>query len=302
MNTLSTRLYIIGNGFDLWHGIPSGYEDFKKYVDKHDSRVSDDVERYLAPREDWKDLEAALANLDVDSIIDDMGQFMGGYGDDDWSDAGHHDFQYEVENVVARLSSKLRALFGAWIRTLVIPTPATATRRLNTIDTHATFLNFNYTATLRDLYAVPDGQILHIHGEASEPDSELILGHAWNPSQREPLHRPEDEEEMDIRLIEAHGILDDYFSSTFKPSERLIREHQGFFDQLSAVQQVYVLGHSLSEVDLPYLQVLTSVPSVRDAHWCVACRREDERPERQQRLIELGVHPQRAKTALWSDY
>ena len=25
-------LYVIGNGFDLWHGIPSGLGDFKHYV------------------------------------------------------------------------------------------------------------------------------------------------------------------------------------------------------------------------------------------------------------------------------
>jgi len=29
------NLYIIGNGFDLWHGIPSSYWRFREYVREH---------------------------------------------------------------------------------------------------------------------------------------------------------------------------------------------------------------------------------------------------------------------------
>ena len=303
MNSPPTQLYVIGNGFDLWHGIPSGYDKFKAYVGASDSRIEDDVERYLAADKNWRDLEVALASLDVDGIIDDMGQFMGSYGDDDWSDSGHHDFQYEVENVVRRLSSELVARFDEWIRRLPIPTSTTpGVPRLRTLDPFGAYLNFNYTTTLAELYAIPGERVLHIHGEASQPNTELILGHGWKPEERQPLHRPEDEEDMDTRLIEAHDILDDYFSRTFNPSERLIRENQSFFDQLGTVQRVHVLGHSLSDVDLPYLQALMRVPSVAAAHWCTTYYPEEERPTMHRRLIELGVAPERASTASLSDY
>lgn len=303
MNTPPTQLYIIGNGFDLGHHIPSSFAQFKAYLDTYDSRIKDAVERYLAVDKSWSDLEASLASLDVDGIIDDKGQFMGSYGADDWSDSGHHDFQYEVEQEVRRLSSKLVARFGEWIRALPIPTPDTPNvPRLRTLDPNAAYLNFNYTATLTELYGVLDERILHIHGKACDEGCELILGHGWKPEERQPLHRPEDEEEMDIRLIEAHDILDDYFSRTFKPSERLIKENQGFFDQLGAVQRVHVLGHSLSEVDWPYLQALMRVPSVATAHWCTTYYPEEERLAMHRRLIELGVAPERASTAPLSDY
>ncbi|MDO4591757.1 MAG: bacteriophage abortive infection AbiH family protein [Comamonadaceae bacterium] len=303
MNPPPTQLYVIGNGFDLWHRVPSGFDQFKAYVGASDSRIEDDVERYLAADESWSDLEVALASLDVDGIIDDMGQFMGSYGDDDWSDSGHHDFQFEVENVVSRLSSELVARFSEWIRSLPIPTSTTpGIPRLRTLDPFGAYLNFNYTNTLTELYAIPDERILHIHGKASQPNTELILGHGWKPEKRRPLHRSEDEEHMDIRLIEAHGILDDYFSRTFKPSERLIRENQSFFCQLGMVQQVHVLGHSLSDVDLPYLQALMSVPNVAAAHWCTTYYPEEKRNSMQRRLVELGVAPERASTAPLSDY
>jgi hypothetical protein len=296
-----TKLYVIGNGFDLWHGIPSSYAQFKEYVRRHDRDLFDAIDSYLPADEDWSDLESALADVDVDSIIDDLGHFMQAYSAEDWSDAGHHDFQYEVDQVVQRLSTKLRARFGEWIRTLVIPTASTATKRLKGIDVDAAFLTFNYTSTLGNLYAVPDAHVLHIHGKARLQDSELILGHAWNPAQRRSLNDRPDIEDIDTRLIEAHDILDNYFSQTFKPSEKLIRAHQAFFDQLGAIETVHVLGHSLSDVDLPYLQALLRVPSVAAARWYVACRSEDERPEKCARLGALGVGAQRAKAILWSD-
>lgn len=301
-NEKPTKLYIVGNGFDLWHGIPSGYWNFKEYVRQRDRDVFSAVEDYLPAGDDWSSVESALAGIDVENIIDDLGHFMASYGDDDWSDSGHHDFQYEVEQVVGRLSTQLTALFGEWIRALPIPTPATAKALLKRVDVEAAFLTFNYTLTLQKLYAVPDAHVLHIHGEAKTADDELILGHAWNPEHRKSLNDRDDIEEIDTRLMEAHDILDDFFSKTFKPSERLILQHQAFFDQLRSVDTVYVLGHSLSDVDLPYLKALLEIPAVAAARWHVACREEEEWPERRERLVEIGISYQNAAADLWADY
>lgn len=296
-----TKLYIIGNGFDLWHGIPSGYWNFKEYVRQRDREVFNAVEDYLPAGDDWSSLEFALADIDVDNIIDDLGHFMGSYGEDDWSDSGHHDFQYEVEQVVGRLSSQLRMLFGEWIRTLAIPTPATASAMLKQVDVDAAFLNFNYTSTLQELYAVADDRVLHIHGDAKMLDDELILGHAWNPEHRKSLNDRDDIEEIDTRLMEAHDILDDYFSKTFKPSEKLIIEHQAFFKQLDAVCTVYVLGHSLSTVDLPYLDALIKAPAVAAARWHVACLNEEEWSEKRERLAQIGRGTLNVVKNSWAD-
>lgn len=92
-----STLYIIGNGFDLWHGIPSGLGDFKEYVQNTNNDVYREVEEYLPAGENWNSLERALAELDADMVIDNLSHFMASYGNEDWSDSGHHDFQYEVE-------------------------------------------------------------------------------------------------------------------------------------------------------------------------------------------------------------
>lgn len=295
------HLYIIGNGFDLWHGIPSSYKHFKAFVRNHNKALLQVVEDYLPAEEDWSDLESALAEIDVDNIIDDLAHFMPSYGADDWSDSGHHDFQYEVERIVQNLSTELRQQFAVWIRQLSIPTPETALQRLQTIDPEASFLTFNYTPTLRTLYDVSDEHTLHIHGRADIHDIDLILGHAWNPIERRSLNDRPDIEDIDTRLMEAHDILDEYFSSTFKPSTRLIQEHWPFFEQQAGISKVRVLGHSLSTVDAPYFKALLSVPGVSDAQWQVAYRACGEGPEKIMALQGLGVKASNIITLPWSE-
>lgn len=295
------KLYVIGNGFDLWHGIPSSYKEFKSFVREHDRDLFDAVENYLPAEEDWSDLEFALASIDVDSIIEDLGHFMVSYAADDWSDAYHHDFQYEVERAVERLSVMLRSQFGKWIRQLAIPTRSSAGKRLQSIDANSIFLTFNYTATLRERYGVPDAHVLHIHGCADLDDSDLILGHTWNPQTRRSLNDREDIEEIDTRLMEANHILDDYFSATFKPSEQLIQRNRQFFDRLLDIQEVCVLGHSLSDVDAQYFKALLAVPSISSARWSIACRSDSDRSDKQERLQGLGVDASRIFPTSWDE-
>ena len=295
------KLYIIGNGFDLWHGIPSDYWQFKEFVRENDADLLTAVEDYLPVDEDWHELESALAEIDVSSMIDDLEHFMTPYGADDWSDSNHHDFQYEVSRIVECLSTELRRRFGQWIRQLPIPTPTTATQRLQSIDPTARFLTFNYTSTLLELYGVPDAHVLHIHGRANLPDDDLILGHAWNPQGRQSLNDRPDLEEIDTRLLEAHSILDRYFSKTFKPSARLIEEHCPFFDQLVDVEEVCILGHSLSEVDELYFRALLAIPGMASARWRMACRPADDKHQKHTRLQELGVEASNIIICSWSD-
>ncbi|WOA51022.1 bacteriophage abortive infection AbiH family protein [Dickeya solani] len=296
-----TTLYIIGNGFDLWHGIPSTFGHFKDYVQNVDSDVYREVEEYLPAGENWSELEQALSMLDSDMLIDNLGHFMASYSDDDWSDSGHHDFQYEVENVADRLSKELQAHFADWVRTLHIPTRDNVPRALSYLDQQALFLNFNYTSTLSSVYAVSPQYILFIHGCAAKLNETLILGHAWNPSARRSLNDRHDISEMDTRLMEANDIIDNYFSLTFKHSAEIIAKNSTFFESLVAVEQVIVLGHSLSDVDAAYFQALLAQPSVAQAQWTIAVRDLNEWPDKQSLLAALDLPLNNAKPVLWQD-
>ncbi len=126
----SRRLYIVGNGFDLHHRIPSSYGHFGDYVRATDARLANIAEDFLpAPVGEtlWSRLEENLAWLDTDQIVDQASIFLNSPGADDWSDADNHAYQYEVEQIVAALSSRLKATFHAWLRTLPIPSAETWT-------------------------------------------------------------------------------------------------------------------------------------------------------------------------------
>ncbi|MGK3125892.1 bacteriophage abortive infection AbiH family protein [Candidatus Pantoea formicae] len=297
MNT--TTLYVIGNGFDLRHNIPSSLWHFKEYLQATDSDIYRDVEEYLPVDDDWCDLETALADLDADMLINNLGHFMSSYGDEDWSDAGHHDFQYEVDQVVRRLSKGLRSRFGQWIRQLQIPSLTGAPNRLTNLDPQALFLTFNYTSTLSRVYGIGSDRVLHIHGSAEAKDDELILGHAWEPESRASLNDRSDIADMDTRLMEANSIIDDYFCATFKPSQNLIASNQHFFEGLSEVKQVMILGHSLSVVDEAYFQALFLQKSVAAAQWSIACRSEEEWLEKSRKLDLMGIRPASVRQVSW---
>lgn len=296
----ATTLYIIGNGFDLHHGMPTRYSDFKKFLQKVDHETYDWVETYVPASGNWANLEQALAELDTDNIVSDMGCFLGSYSSDDWSDSGHHDFQYEVDRVATGLSQTLQGRFSDWVRSVTIPARSEVKGLLTTLDVNATFLTFNYTSTLTHLYDVPAENILHIHGEASDADSLIVLGHAWSDEQRPLLYNSVDPESADHRLLEAYSTLDDYFSSTFKPSEKIIRDNPDFFEHLDAINQVVVLGHSISPVDNAYFLKLIEAFDGRQVHWTIALRPEDDGREIMDNLKQVGVSYDLTTLILWS--
>lgn len=299
---MNNKLYVIGNGFDLHHGMPTQFSDFRTFAHKAAPDVYRAVDDYVPVSANWSDLEDALAALDVETVKDELSCFMPSYAADDWRDSGHHDFQFEVDRVVRQLSTKLSAVFAQWVRQVKVPDLANMPQvhRLTSIDRSASFRTFNYTPTLADLYGVPLERTLHIHGASSDDDQELILGHGWNPAMRKSLNDRPDIEDVDTRMIEANQILDQYFSTTFKPSKQLIAQHQGFFRALGSVTHVTVLGHSLSDVDAEYFRALLDVPAVASATWTVACRHNDDAAEKTQRLANLGLPSNQVRAVAWT--
>lgn len=276
---------MIGNGFDLHHGIPSRFSDFGLRLRKVAPDIVKLIDDYLFVDEDfWNCFEARLATFDSDNVIDHAEQFLVPYSAEDWSDAFHHDFEYEIEQVVDGLSRTLRSRFAEWIRGLRIPQPGSVPL-VRCVDPSARFLSFNYTPTLQRLYGVPDANVLHIHGRSSDADSDIVLGHGWARTSDEMLHGQVNED-TDTRVAGGYQLIDDYFADTFKPTERLIECHRAQFDSFREVSEVVVLGHSLADVDAPYFhEILTRIrPS---ATWTVSCHLAPSLE--QPRLEALGV-------------
>ncbi|MDF3086636.1 bacteriophage abortive infection AbiH family protein, partial [Burkholderia sola] len=63
------------------------------------------------------------------------------------------------------------------------------------------------------------------------------------------------------------------------------------------VKEVFVLGHSLSDVDKPYFDAMLAVPGMRTARWTLACR--EDAGEKSRRIYAFGIAPASVRTVSW---
>ena len=161
------------------------------------------------------------------------------------------------------------------------------------------FLTFNYTDTLERYYNIDRESIKYIHNKSGE-DNELVLGHGIDPQEflKQEEKPPEDPEEYEL-WYESRSECDYsiergkdevllYFQKSFKPTEDIIAQNIDFFNKLNLIKKIYVLGHSLSEVDIPYFQKIKKHLEGKQ-QWYVSYHKHEERYEKIKTLSSLGI-------------
>jgi hypothetical protein len=127
-----------------------------------------------------------------------------------------------------------------------------------------------------------------------------VLGHAWQRTPADSLNYRADLEDADTRVLEGNTIVDDYFSATFKPTERIIMQQQSFFHGLRSVRQILVMGHSLSKVDAPYLEEIIKHIDSTAVTWRVSYHGNPAKA--QARMSELKIDPSLISFARFVDF
>ena len=191
-----SRLVVIGNGFDLAHGLNTKYSDFMEYLCSYEKKPNmiDDrfvllnsvstqaqerhrfyeaISKYIPEQDLWSSFEEALGFLDCEQVQDDNSCYFLDYGDDNWRDSANHDFQYMISEDLS-FATNISRYFSEWI--LHINTSVQPILSSNVLNGNCLFLNFNYTDTLEKVYSIPASNILYIHGNALRGNN-LILGH-----------------------------------------------------------------------------------------------------------------------------
>ena len=68
------------------------------------------------------------------------------------------------------------------------------------------------------------------------------------------------------------------YSLSEKPVNQILLEHKDFFDDLYDVEHVYVLGHSLGNVDIPYFKAVNLANDYPEKlHWYVSYYSDKEK-------------------------
>ncbi|RUO68341.1 bacteriophage abortive infection AbiH family protein [Idiomarina ramblicola] len=307
------KLYVIGNGFDIHYGLDTRYTSFGLYLKNNYRNTYDLLVDYhgfcdLDPNNSasmsdplWSDFETSLSLLDTDNVLEANMDAMPNYASDSFRDRDRYTLQIEMERILGFLTTELYKAFKEFILSVQIP-EFDQSKAMN-LDRDAIYLSFNYTNTLAQYYDIPDENVLFIHKKADPDVDELILGHGIDPDNfnEEPVKPPaglsdEDLErwmeyqsdQYDYSYERGKETINQYFSATFKGTEKIIKDNENFFTQLDEIDEVYILGHSLAEVDLPYFKKLTQ--SVKpNAKWVATFYNPDDEEGHRNKLKGIGI-------------
>lgn len=303
------NLFIIGNGFDLAHDLPTSYQDFYKYLlqeypDAIELEPTFSIESTDLPKggeefnkdevvallidvisvaeraEDskdydkikWKTLEQSLGRLRFDDYFEEMYSLFEHEDDDSalWRMA------YRVEDVSRnfyKVTMKIKDLFSEWIDTINISEVDGKDSLYELLDPERDrFLTFNYTPVLEEVY----GAILveHIHGSQGD---KVIIGHG------EPY------KEFESSYTGSEWALSELHEALRKDTSKAIEDAQFFFNNLGSVRNIYSHGFSFSEVDLPYIEEICQKINTENMTWYLNnFNEEEERRTYKEKIKKCG--------------
>ena len=297
-------LYIIGNGFDLMHKVPSSYYDFRDSMGKN-SRIRTILDTFLTPEDIWADLETALGKFNMDMIAGDMviDMFLDEFDVYD-GDSGEAEYFMAVENAsapIVDITIELPKRLEKWVNTLTV---GTEDRPLKDMIRPGKVLCFNYTEFIETMYGVPHENVCYIHGCRAKnnrrPSRNLILGHAPSDelSEFDTSYSNElSEYKQGMIEIARNHIIDrfiDHDEYLTKDCRKIIEYHKDFFDSLSPVSEIITVGHSFYDVDMDYYRETAS--RLPGAKWYFGCYSIKDLKRAEKMIETLGIRKQNVKS------
>lgn len=293
-----SNLFIIGNGFDRAHNLETGYEHFRKYLKENDQYFLESFENmyeyspitWEGKLKDvlWRDLEGNLSSFDEEimlescfSLVEDLGLEGGDYGVKDTLDS-YWERQYGY-------IERMNKLVEEWIFQVDVNTRPRAKKLLN--NKADLFLSFNYTLVLEQIYNIDSKRVLHIHGSIDkENDRSPVIGHGDKVKINKLIENNKSQslDEYYEKVSSINDAILNYCKRTFKDVNQHILSNINFFENMKDVDEIFVIGHSLGEVDMPYLDaVKRHVKS--DTIWNVYYYLNSEEPIFREKIANLGV-------------
>lgn len=293
-------LFIIGNGFDLMHGVSSSYYNFRDFLGRNNG-LRNALEIYIKRDDLWADLEESLAHLDDEAMLETTNDMMDIFDvqEQDNDDFSAADFFMAAEAAIAPAQIIMRELpgeFRKWISTL--KSSKSAKPLADILSKKSNFINFNYTEFLETIYEVPKNNIWYIHGDRRKNNKELILGHA-------PGAQFEDETDSnkmnskgmsvknqtayDLRETAGYGLID-YYDDTTKKSTDVIKDNKDKFETFTQAENIIVIGHSLSQVDYLYFKkIIKHNHRAADINWYISWYSSEDLERIEQFVTQMGI-------------
>lgn len=272
------KLFIIGNGFDIDHDLPTRYSHFQKYLMKTYPEASEEIlvipQSFIMPDggvsyndvevvsfllyliseaegwgKKWSNIEDALGKLDYGECFDD--DFT--KGDNEWHEV------YRNSDIAQDISGAVRGIkkyFSNWINTIDLSRTEQKKKFRRLINPREDlFLTFNYTETLEKVYEAKN--VYHIHGKQGEP---LVFGHG---------NEEDDYDKYITRYIGSENYLSGLQMSLKKDTQTVINQYKPLFKMFGAVDEIYSYGFSFSDVDLVYIKEICHSSPTQGIVWYI---------------------------------
>lgn len=256
------KLYIIGNGFDLHFELPTSPWDFEKiFKTKHTYdgyNAADVISGYGV---NWGNYEASLADFCVDDLAEENIIFPDYTSDHETNrDGGITNIEYYLKTLGAIMRKSLEEMVSN-ANELISSAPFTSKDKL-LIDPNSPIITFNYTSTIERLYSF---ECFHIHGFYENGD-ELVFGYKEEVESKIGRELKSDlEEDHDYYVDTQKGMILDFYKS-FRKRLRL-SELKNYLRTIGKIDEVVVMGHSMSDVDTPYFELIEGI--IKPTKWIV---------------------------------
>lgn len=158
-------LYIIGNGFDLHHGLKTNYKDFRKYLESTDVDLFYRLGSYYDINGNsalWSNFEEELKRFDPSILEENFGDYTPNLESEDFRDRDWYDLEVYIKNELSSLKDGLQEALHNWICEITQSSNFDERKRIK-LDSNALYLNFNYTDLLETKYSIPREKITYIH-------------------------------------------------------------------------------------------------------------------------------------------
>ena len=268
-------IVVIGNGFDRWQGLNTSYADFQTYYHEHLDEILKKLHikkrKYVSPdgtTEEWSDVELIYGDPFEPGELDNefWNNFENSLADIDaerlnlFFGKERSDLK-DMRRSIRNAKRILTEAFCGWIATISITEEDAGYK----FGDNCVFINFNYTDTLRKRFGVDEMREFHIHGEATDKKS-IVFGHNRHPQEPETLLA-----QMGGRFGGLH-LVDEILYETDKHCQDNILILCMFLAMngvmCEEIKDIYVLGQSMSPVDIEYFDFLmrcSKVPSLDNA-------------------------------------
>lgn len=288
-----TTLHIIGNGFDLAHSLKTSYWNFREWICAHKKEFP--INEFILEEafgctndELWSDFETVLGHMNPVTYLQGICQ---DYENEEMEDQSEQ-VSSMVMSVFGPTFGNVIEGFGQWARHINVAKAESKISELEDLfqfDMNGLFVNFNYTNTLERVYQIPRQSILHIHGDAEDKHSQIIVGHDTDYKQYEqPLETYIDKIGV-LNYSDIKPFLIQDLVNIRKPIEQRIGMCNAFLENRE-IDHIVVLGLSFGEVDFPYLKNIAE--RYPNALWTISVHDDEDEKKVKHFISSLGLNAQ----------